>query len=113
MTSTPYLDIVARDTCLEDSSLISKALDELDAIYAAAPFLGRLEATLTVTSSGWVAHYNNGYRAPTALHGRYGNPFSTAEDAIAALRALIEKWRAADKLTELLQAAAVELEENQ
>ena len=92
MTDASYLDIIAADGMLEDSTRIPKALAELDAIYAAEPFLGRLDARLIGTVNGWVAHYNSG--VTTLLLGRHGNHFRSAEDAIAALRALIEKWRA-------------------
>ena len=91
---TPNLDVIAKDECLADSTLIPKALAELNAIYAAAPFLGRLDAEVRATANGWIAYHGagGGFRREK-VSGRHGE-FATAEDAIAALRALIEKWRA-------------------
>lgn len=94
MTKTPNLDIIAGDECLVDSSQITKALDELDAIYAEAPFLGHLDAEVRATASGWIAYHSAGGRfRHEEITGPRGS-FYTAEDAIAALHALIERWRA-------------------
>lgn len=93
MSTTPNLDIIAGDECLVDSSQITKALGELDAIYAEAPFLGRLGAEVRATASGWIAYHSaRGRFSHEEITGPRGS-FYTAEDAIAALRALIEKWR--------------------
>ena len=92
--ANPYLDKISTGDCLEDSTEITKALAALDAIYAAEPFLGLFKAEVRCLADGWIAVHESAYHRPEIIRGRrWERTFGCAEDAIAALRALIEKWR--------------------
>lgn len=93
--NTPMLDIIAADGTLSDNSEVAKALDELDALAAAEPINGRgFDAAIACTRDGWLASHGDGdFRRRTELRAPYGRSFTMAEDAIAALKAMLDQWR--------------------
>lgn len=93
MTEHPTLDKIAADEMLDDSSLIQRAIEELDEMHNATLHSSRgLNISLRCTVKGWVILYEEGYGHPTSLNAPHGRGFLTAEDAIQALREKVDGW---------------------
>ena len=92
MTATPMLDNIAAEGCLDDSTEIRRAVEELNERYAAgagASPLG-LDISLRCTAQGWAIFYDAGNSGVLTPRGRAA--FSMAEDAIHALREKVDGW---------------------
>ena len=115
MTTTPMLDKIAAEECLDDSSYLSRALKELEAHHKAAlhPNLG-LDLSLRCTINGWALFYADG-SSPEVMLPRGSAGYFTAEDAIQALREKVDgrivqaEGEDADPCTEAARKAGLHL----